>query len=649
MSLFTAIEPLDVYDNVPLIGADEAVKCDGVYHNKFSNEVIGCLHPKLNTYNELFNNAVVNFGPKKCLGYRTFDRIFQQYSASYSSLTFNQVQRIRSYLGSGILHVLSRNQFNLYNAHKHNWRRYNLDDMSFILTIYADNRYEWILTDLACVAYSITNTVLYDTLDDSSMVHILSITKSPVVVCSAAKIGKIKNMKAAEKLPFLVCIILMDNEVSLYIDKDLGLEVWGFKDIISLGRKHKLDQMPPKKESVYTISFTSGTTSHPKGVVLTHEQAVAANTFLMSTNERVSNGRTLVFLPLAHIYERQTSAFAMCSGYMLGFPKPRSGDIVKDLVDDLHVYKPHYVSLVPRILNKLQSEIKVYLEKINDFKLNQLIEQKKSNHALFNGNRGLASTDSYPPYVKLRKKFGFSHLKWVNTASAPANAATIEYVKASLNVGLKQLYGATETFGAITSTLAHDTATNSSGIISIGCQFKLGANDELLVRGAAVFPRYYKNEVATAEAIQDGWYHTGDIASIGPKGDITIIDRAKNVFKMSQGEFISPERLENIYMAGNPDISGICIIGGPTKSFLVGILNMKGTYNSPREKVQLLHKLNGNVNLNRYERLQNVHVGENLLTDVLTPTFKLKRKVVEETYKDVIDQLYAEGSLYSKI
>ncbi|EGV66553.1 acetyl-CoA synthetase-like protein [Yamadazyma tenuis ATCC 10573] len=658
MSVFTSIDAKDVSKNLPLMDINMAVETNGAYHNRFSETMFQNLHPQLNTYNELFNNAVTMFSNRPCLAYRPYNPVFQTYPSSYKTLSYTQVQRARCYLGSGILYALYKNQFkysevhNKIDNHLENWANFGATDHSFILTIYSDNRYEWILTDLACVGYSITNTALYDTLGESSTEYILNVTKSPVVVCSADKIKKLKKLKSSGKAPELICIICMDNNVKSYTDYDLKLEVFSFQDIISLGKSHKLNQMPPTVNTIYTISFTSGTTSNPKGVILKNEQAVAANTFLSTTMKRVNKGKTLVFLPLAHIYERQTSAYALSCGYMLGFPKSKkSSDVLRDLIEDLKIYRPDYVSLVPRILNKLQSEVKSYLEKVDDFKLNQIIEQKIMNQKSFDGNKASTSNDFYPPYVKLRKRFGLEYVDWINTASAPANPATLEFLRASMNIGVRQLYGATETFGAISTTSEYDTSINSSGIISICTQFKLGENNELLVRGATVTPGYFEDPEETAKAFQDGWYSTGDVATVGKKGEITIIDRAKNFFKMSQGEYVSPERLENIYVSCNTEIESIFIHGKPTESFLIGFLSLKDDNKIPKtrkEKIELLKRINGSVQgINRLEKIQNVHVGTKLLADILTPTFKLKRKDAIVKFSELIDALYEEGPLLS--
>ena len=664
MSLFNYKDVIckeDIMSNLPLTRMDECTHSNHIYRNRFCQDhLVKNLHPDLNTYNEVFKNSVKLFGDNKCLGFRNYNYDLEKSDDSFTSYTYNEVDGMRYALGSGILRVLKNNKFKFSDGHKkitshdQDWHKFNEENTSFILTLYSNNRYEWMLTDLACVAYSITNTALYDTLGKTSINYILELTESPIIVCSRDKIHTIIDLKRQGMIQEVITIISMDPITEDQFNKcqEVKIELFTFDQVLSIGKQCLTSELPPTSETIYTISFTSGTTSNPKGVVLKHEQAIAANTFLVVNIPSVKDGRAFIFLPLAHIFERETSAFALSAGYYLGFPKlDKSGNTIDDLVEDLKLFQPTYLSLVPRVLNKLESLIKDHLLKLNDHKTNQILKYKQNSYGLFDGNKGKSNYDHYSHYQNIRNMFGFGNTLWINIASAPINPKTVVFLKSALNIGIRQMYGLTETFGAITTTNAYDCRPGSCGFMGICSEFKLASSGELLIRGPVVFPRYYKNPVETAKAIdKDGWFSSGDIVKVGNNGEIYIIDRAKNFFKLSQGEYISPEQLENKYISTNPTINQIMVYGHPTKSYLVGLVGVSNEVditNTRDAKWKLLQTLNSNVkDINRFERLQNVHIAKEPLKDVLTPTFKLQRAVAISKFKLLFEQLYQEGSLY---
>lgn len=473
-------------------------------------------------------------------------------------------------------------------------------------------------------------------------------------------------------------------------DSDIVLQ--DIAQVEEIGRLHRYDELPPNKESLYTISFTSGTTgSKPKGAMVSQANGAAALTFLASYQPHAKLGDcAFIFLPLTHIYERETTGFALIAGYYLGFPQlsvdNAGGDALTKLIEDMRIFKPTYLSLVPRLLTRMEGYIKqaiAQMSQLDQDKINEIVDYKLRVQNEKDGATGAHSEyDSFAPYRHLKALVGFDNLAWTQTASAPISPSTLAYLKAVFGIGIRQLYGATETTGAITASGAYELNPGSCGSIGISCEAKLAQtagmghdlkknNGELLLRGAVVFKGYYYNREETVKAVdKDGWYHTGDVAHISPtNGRIYIVDRIKNFFKMAQGEYVSPEKVENRYLSCNPIISQIFAYGNSMKPYLVGVVGMsiedgqnflQKFYKSnekwtPEEiyerlnqvpiKTRLLHQLNGNVDgkISRFEKLQNIYIETNPLTverDIVTPTFKLKRVLAAKFFEQQIEHMY---------
>lgn len=660
---------------------------EAVFRNSYCpDRLVSCLTSNLTTYHELFSDAARKFSNRPCLTYRKFDFTTNTRDDSTSTISYSAVNDLRKQIGSGILAALADIDPNLVSLHLKQYRDYNRDLSSPIISIFSGNRYEWTLCDIACQSYSLTNTALYDNLGDNVTLHILSQTDSPVVFCSGDKVEKVHKLAVDNDLQ--VRVVVSFDPVMSHVRKRFeadGLRLLTLEELATLGKNSPIDFCAPTPDTLFTISFTSGTTgANPKGVLLNHRNAVSALTFLLSSVPQIQNGRALIFLPLTHIYERQTSSFALMAGYNLGYPDlVQPGTVVDQftfLVENLKWFKPHYFSIVPRLLTKLESYIKSYAATQADSeKLRTIIQDRIQQQGTDDFEEGDAI--HYEPYRKLRSLLGADNLVWLQTASAPVNKLTLIYIKAALGIGLSQLYGLTETFGAVTRSLPHEAEPGSCGAVSMTAEVKLSLRadmdtydsrgvGELMIRGPQVCVGYFKNAEETAKAFDHtGWFRTGDVARID-EGKIYIVDRVKNFFKLAHGEFISPERIENIYLSNNPILQQLFVYGHPSRAFVVGIAGISpegglqllaktfGTVekmlealNSTESKRQILKQLNSKVlpHLNGMERMGNIHFEVNPLTverNVVTPTMKIKRAVAARFFDGTIARLYdTEGHL----
>lgn len=670
-----------------------------IYRNKMSQGgLISKPHSSISTISDVFKTGVENFGANDCIGVRRVKT--DGTLGEYQWESYQEVDRLQRNFGAGVFFILKNNPY-LGDSEQHQKIESHPEitasgDMSFILTLYSHNRREWCITDLACSNYSITNTCLYDTLGPETAEYILCLTESPIIVCSKDKVQLIITLKEKhfDALSSLIAIVSMDRLSPL----DLSLEeqaraqnlvLYDFDQVCKLGELSPVLYYLPTPETVYTISFTSGTTSLPKGVVLTHENAVSSVTFCISNFDSVEGVSFYCFLPLAHIFQRMALAFAYMIGTAVGMPQSASP---LTLIDDVQVLKPYTLALVPRVLTKLEAAIKAQTIDNEEKPLlrrlfKNAIETKTNLMLVEDGAEGRHFFHDRLIGL-LRKKIGFSNMVSLSTGSAPISVETVKFLKSSLNVGITQGYGLTESFAGVCGSLIYEANPGSCGPICVTTEMRLkdlplmnylstdagGPRGELLLRGPQIFREYFKNEEETKKVLDsEGWFHTGDVAKVDAKtGRIYIIDRVKNFFKLAQGEYITPEKIENTYLSCNSVLSQIYIHGDSLKTFLVAVAGVEPdlaknwlkskflkSVNSDEELLEVLNQKKIKTafleNLNAatslllsLERVHNIRLDIEPMTvasDILTPTMKVKRPAAAKYFKNVLDELYAEGSL----
>ncbi|ODQ80073.1 hypothetical protein BABINDRAFT_161708 [Babjeviella inositovora NRRL Y-12698] len=669
-------------------------------HTK-DNNLVTSIHPSLQTIHDYFEMAVELYGKNKCFGFQ------RPLDTSYQFRTYAEVAQARASFGSGLVRFIRSLGFEQHHL--------RLEDKDFILTVFSPNTYEWLITDLACSAYAISTTTLYDTLGAESSAYILSVTKSPVVLLTSEKVEAFLLMVSNAKLAFIRALVIMDEEFATPIPgaarklaSTLSVQLVSFSELTASGTTDLLDYIPPTPDSLYTISFTSGTSGNPKGVELSQRSAVAGLTAiyasitkpdLLRTNSDIY--KSLCILPLAHVYQRLIFYFELCIGGTIFLPSnPRDP---KQIMMDIAAIKPTHLVGVPRIFNRIDAGISSKIESLNIitrflYKRCMLYKEQQYKVGVHVTNHWL-----YDKLFtkKIKAAVGLENLQLAVTGSAPMLPETIRDLRYILNTEFLQGYGLTESFACISVPLAEDELLpQSSGYIMISTEFRLkdvadmkytwaeNRSGEILLRGPQMFERYYQDPVKTRESVDDdGWFHTGDIAMLDMDGRIKIIDRVKNFFKLSQGEYISPEKVENVYMQANPlTLAQVFVYGDSFQSFLVGVVVMnelvcrdmcKASASAELKllasqtgdvwagnvelRKEVLAQLNKNVRttglLNGMEMLKNIHLffnndiesGLNLgfteANGLMTPTLKIKRYNANQYFEVPLKELYTEGDL----
>uniref|UniRef100_A0A8D0DAB6 Long-chain-fatty-acid--CoA ligase n=1 Tax=Sander lucioperca TaxID=283035 RepID=A0A8D0DAB6_SANLU len=499
--------------------------------------------------------------------------------------------------------------------------------------IFSQNRPEWTIGELACYTYSLVAVPLYDT---------------------------------------------------------LGTEAIGY--IIDLGKPQQQQQNylhsiapPPRPKDMALICFTSGTTGNPKGAMLTHENVVSNCSAFIKLTEvccpLFCSDVHLSFLPLAHMFERNPcvtnlsfitySVMVTLNGARIGFFQ---GDI-RLLSDDLNTLKPTVFPVVPRLLNRMYD--KIFGQANTSLKRWLLGFAYRRKEAEI--RKGIVRRDSIWDRLIFRKvqaSLG-GRVRLMLTGAAPISPAVLTFLRAAVGCQVfYEGYGQTECTAGCTMTMPGEwnaghvgapLPCNSLKLVDVPEMNYLAANGEgeVCVKGPNVFQGYLKDPEKTAEAIDaDGWLHTGDVGKWLPNGTLKIVDRKKHIFKLAQGEYIAPEKIENIYMRSDAvaqvfvhgDSLQACLVAVvvPDPDFLCGwikrTLGLKASYQELCGRAEVkaailkdMVQLGKNGGLKSFEQVRAICIHTELFSienGLLTPTMKAKRNEMRQYFRSQIDELY---------
>jgi long-chain acyl-CoA synthetase len=456
-----------------------------------------------------------------------------------------------------------------------------------------------------------------------------------------------------------------------------GVKLMTWQDLLRLGAEKQIKFDEPKPDELCTICYTSGTTGDPKGVMLTHKNFVAVMSAMAIVTEISTADVHVSYLPLAHMYERAVLETVMCCGGQVGF---FSGDILK-LLDDIAVLKPTVFASVPRLYNRMYDRIKATVASSSDFAKGMFETAFNSKLQTLKSGGGVSSFlwDSVV-FSKTKARLG-GRVRFMGSGAAPLQAEVQDFLKVTMCAPVLQGYGMTETCGITHVQDKSDFASGAVGGILPCSEFKLVdvpemnyfATDEpprgeICVRGANVFQGYFKMPDKTEECLEkDGWLHTGDIGVVNANGTLSIIDRKKNIFKLSQGEYVAAEKIENAYST-HPWIQQIWVYGDSTQSVLVAVVvpdadkikawasanghsggeDVAAILADPKVKEMIysdLTKHGKEQKLRGFEFVKNIlleHTPFSIENDLITPTFKLKRPQLKAKYQQQLDAMYSE-------
>jgi len=527
-----------------------------------------------------------------------------------------------------------------------------------IAMISSNNRTEWSLIDVGLLMIGAVNVPIYPTISSKDYEYILNHSESQYCFVSDQEVYD-KVMAIKKNVNSLKKVYSFDHIESCAHWSEL-LEAGKEKPHQEIVQKRKFEV---KSEDLATIIYTSGTTGVPKGVMLSHNNVVSN---VISSSKRlpltIGSASALSFLPVCHIFERVILYIYMYNSVSVYF-----AESVETIADNLREIKPEVMTAVPRLLEKVYDKIYAKGEELSG------VKQKLFYWAV---NTGL----KYEPYrqngawyefkLKVAKKLILSkwkealggNLELICSGSAPLQPR-LQRVFTAAGMTLVEGYGLTETSPVISvgDMRSKNFKIGTVGKIIDGVEVKIADDGEILCKGPNVMMGYYKEEKLTDDVITGDFFHTGDIGEIDEDGFLKITDRKKEMFKTSGGKYIAPQVIEN-QLKQSLFIEQIMVVGSgrkmptaliqPNEEFVLKWLYEEGincdSLNDAVKETKLVQVFQSEIDVhNQYfgswEQIKKFKLTPNEWTVVdghLTPTMKLKRKVIAEKYSDLIESMY---------
>jgi len=523
-----------------------------------------------------------------------------------------------------------------------------------IAVISSNNRTEWHALDIGILQIGAQNVPLYPTLSEKDYEYILN--HSDAIYCFVSDkelFDKVNSVIDKTKLKGIYTFDEIEEKTNWSAFLKLGATTKYQAEV----EKRKRNVKP---EDLATIIYTSGTTGTPKGVLLSHKNIVE-NTFVSAEALDLTGNkyRVISYLPISHIFERFASYYYMYMGFEVYF-----AESIDKLGDNLKEVQPHFMPVVPRLLEKVFDKIIA--------KGNNLTGIKKM---LFFWAVNLA--EAYQPYnrnsswyyfkLKIARKLIFSkwrdalggHLKFMVSGSAPLQERLIRIFTAA-NMPIYEGYGMTETSPGIS---INDLRNNGLKVGTVGkilkdIKVKIAEDGEILVKGSNVMMGYYKNEELTNKTIINGYLHTGDIGVLDDEGFLKITDRKKEMFKTSGGKYIAPAVLES-ELKQSRFIEQIMVVGEGQKMPAALIqVNVDFVHEWGKRHDYIIKDVSSDAKLifriqkevdtynqrfGKWEQIKKFEITPDEWTidaGHLTPTMKMRRKIIKEKYTYLFDRIY---------
>lgn len=488
----------------------------------------------------------------------------------------------------------------------------NLPEKSHI-GIVSKNCAHWIISDLAIAMAGHISVPFYATLvaDQINQVLIHS-------ACKVLFVGKLDSWKTMKDgIPSSVKCIAFPN----FYEGCPAAEMDEWDNIIS-GHAPLQENINPKAKDLFTIIYTSGTTGVPKGVMLTNESAISA---LNYTQKEISldtkNARFFSYLPLCHIAERNiVESASLATGGTVFF-----ADTLESFQKNLQEAMPTHFLAVPRIWTKFQQGI---LAKMPQNKLDLLLKIPFVKAAIKS---------------KIQKGLGLAEAKVILTGAAPMPPSLLDWYK-KLGITIREAYGMSENVGAHSMMPADAVKSGTVGKPYPKVETRIHPETgEIQMKSPWNTIGYYKEPILTETLLQDGWLCTGDMGEIDSEGYLKITGRVKDMFKSGKGEYIVPSPIENM-LAVNPIIEQVCVAGaGLPQPVALIVLSDMGKNMERQLLIESLETTLKRINpsFKNYEAIKNAIVvkgGWTVENNMLTPTMKIKRNIVEAHYKAQMEQ-----------
>jgi len=533
------------------------------------------------------------------------------------------------------------------------------------LIILSENRPEWVMTDMANLCLGGVTVPIYTSLVPEQIKYIIDNSDAKVVVFSDDEMWeKIKAIQSE--------LIKVEHYITCQADGPEGTLT--FADVQKRGERLAKEQpdlfeelaLKVKPDDVASIIYTSGTTGAPKGVMLMHSNFVSNVEAVTTIIEFTEKDTVLSFLPLSHVLERMVTFAYLCKGCSIGY-----AESIETVAENLLEIRPQIMVSVPRVFEKIYAKVmdnvlassslkrKIFFWAARigkEYGRKKMLDQPVSGSLQFKKNLAHKLV-----FSKIIEKTG-GRVRFFVSGGAPLSKDIAEFFYA-MGLIVLEGYGLTETSPVIAVNTLEDIKFGSVGKPIPGVEVKIAEDGEILTKGPHVMKGYYKMEAETQETIKDGWFYTGDVGFLDEEGFVTITDRKKDLIVTAGGKNVAPQPIENIIKT-NLYVSNAVIIGDKRKFIsalvvpnfekLVEYANANNIsysdYADLVENDKILNFIEAEINratpgLASYEKVKKVALLDRefeIEKGEITPTLKVKRNIVEQKYRSIIDSLYQE-------
>ncbi|OIR59117.1 MAG: long-chain-fatty-acid-CoA ligase [Amphiamblys sp. WSBS2006] len=630
------------------------------------------------TMYELYLLVFIRYGSKKFLGHRV---VSSKKAGPYVWKTYKEVWEESNMFAEGLRGIGGRT--------------------TECFGIMTKNRTEVIAAEYACHKNNMAVVHVYGQSSKQETVHVMREAELRIVLCGIKEMEKLFAVRG--ELEKLEAVVVLDDPfsdtpieetVSAFRERDSTLQFYSWGEVLGRTCTDPVPE-PPSGDDICYILYTSGTTGMPKGAVIRHRMFLASISSVNSTfkNELVVTDGTaekrigqlrdfgqgnvhLSYLPLAHVLEKLIFSVLAVNGVRAGFGQGKPAEFL----DDIQALRPTFLVTVPRVLTKIHEMVLASVEKKNRFAKGLFYR------ALGSKISAMKRTGCYRHWLwdrlvfsAIRNVFG-GRLRGFFCGSAPLPDNTANFIKACFSSEVFQGYGQTETSSIGCVSTDKDNLVGHVGMPFPGVHIRLVdvpelgfttrdfpyPRGEICMKGENCFEEYYKDEQKTKETVQDGWVLTGDIGMWDRQGRLWIVDRKKNVFKLGQGEYVSPEKIEGILdtapgvfqslVYGKRDGSYLVCVVVPDRKYLSGWAEKNGIAGSyedicKNEKTTAHYlgliaegRRSGRLDISGIETPRKLYLEPNPFTveeGQLTATMKAKRRKLYELYADVFEELYS--------
>jgi len=534
------------------------------------------------------------------------------------------------------------------------------------VAIWADNRPEWHIADMAILSLRARPVPVYQTLSAEQAGYVLKHSQTKVVVVEAGMLERVLQADQTTGLHELRRVVVITDSDQPVTGNSM---VISWQDALARGDDSQPDTAQEidrrsrgvTPDDIATLIYTSGTTGPPKAVLLTHANVAAA---VDALDEFVPGGpdeRVVSYLPLAHIAERFSTEFR---SYVYGNPV-WFVDGIANLGDRLREVRPTQFFAVPRVWEKMADTLRKGVSELHG--LSGWMARRTLASSLRSVHDDMSRQPPRPRMAertvlrRLRERTGLDQAKILASGAAPIAPDVLRYFRA-IGFEILEVYGQTEDTGLTAMNRPGHSRIGTVGTAFRGNQLRLAEDGEILVRGGVVFQGYYREDEATGETLSDGWLHTGDIGEIDADGFLRITDRKKDLIITAGGKNISPSHIEGLLQQHELIVHAVAI--GDRRPFVAALLTLDPDAGEAWAKSHGVSSddagaLMGNDELLAEIRMHVDSVNQHLaqveqvkawrllprdfeVGEELTPTMKVKRKVVAERYAGEIDGMYSK-------